>query len=120
MLCRAALTALGAAASVAALTSLEIQGSQFVNPKTGDAFQIVGVAYQIGGSSGYDPKHGKDPLSNGDICRRDAALMQMLGINTIRVYNLDPDLNHDECASIFNAVSLGQSWFAFDPPVGAN
>lgn len=105
MLFRAALTALGAAASVAALPSLEVHGSQFVNPKTGDAFQIVGVAYQIGGSSGYDPTHGKDPLSDGDVCRRDAALMQMLGINTIRVYNLDPNLNHDECASIFNAVS---------------
>ncbi|KAI0193536.1 Glucanosyltransferase-domain-containing protein [Xylaria flabelliformis] len=106
MLFRAALTALGAATSVAAVPSLVVQGSQFVNPSTGDAFQIVGVAYQIGGSAGYDPSHGKDPLSNGDICRRDAALMQMLGINTIRVYNLDPNLNHDECASIFNAAGM--------------
>ncbi|KAI1296353.1 glycolipid anchored surface protein [Xylaria venustula] len=106
MLCRAAIAALGAATSVAAVTSLEVQGSQFVNPKTGDAFQIVGAAYQIGGSSGYEPKEGKDPLSNGDICRRDAALLQMLGVNTIRVYNLDPDLNHDECASIFNAAGM--------------
>ncbi|KAI0799361.1 glycolipid anchored surface protein [Xylaria sp. FL0064] len=106
MLARAALTALGAATSVAAVTSLEVHGSQFVNPKTGDAFQIVGAAYQIGGSAGYDPSHGKDPLSDGDVCRRDAALMQMLGINTIRVYNLDPDLNHDECASIFNAAGM--------------
>lgn len=106
MLFRAALTAVGAAASVAAVTTLEVEGSQFVNSNTGDAFQIIGVAYQIGGSSGYDPSHGKDPLSNGDVCRRDAAILQMLGINTIRVYNLDPDLNHDECASIFNAVSL--------------
>lgn len=30
----------------------------------------------------------------------------MLGINTIRVYNLDPSLNHDLCASIFNAVGI--------------
>ena len=30
----------------------------------------------------------------------DAAIMQMLGVNTIRVYNLDPLLNHDDCASI--------------------
>ena len=37
---------------------------------------------------------------------RDAALMQMLGINAIRVYNLDPNLNHDACASIFNAVRI--------------
>ncbi|KAJ8120966.1 hypothetical protein ONZ43_g2465 [Nemania bipapillata] len=106
MLFRAALTALGAATSVAAVTTLEVEGAQFVNSDTGDAFQIIGVAYQIGGSAGYDPSHGKDPLSNGDVCRRDAALLQMLGINTIRVYNLDPDLNHDECASIFNAAGM--------------
>lgn len=30
--------------------------------------------------------------------------MQQLGANTIRIYNLSPDLNHDECVSIFNAV----------------
>ncbi|KAI1491954.1 beta-glucanosyltransferase gel2 [Biscogniauxia mediterranea] len=106
MLLRSTLTALGAATLTAAVTTLEVQGSQFVNSKTGNAFQIVGMAYQIGGSAGYDPSHGKDPLSDGDICKRDAALMQQLGINTIRVYNLDPDLNHDECASIFNSAGI--------------
>ncbi|XXG97347.1 cell division control protein [Hypoxylon texense] len=106
MLLQSALVALGGATLAAAVSSLEVQGSQFVNSKTGDAFQIVGMAYQIGGSAGYDPSHGKDPLSNGDICKRDAALMQQLGVNTIRVYNLDPNLNHDECASIFNAAGM--------------
>lgn len=46
-----------------------------------------------------------DPLSNGTVCLRDAALMQRLGVNAVRVYNVSPDLNHDLCASIFNAVS---------------
>lgn len=32
--------------------------------------------------------------------------MQSLGINTIRSYNVDPTLNHDECVSIFNAVGI--------------
>jgi 1,3-beta-glucanosyltransferase GAS3 len=32
--------------------------------------------------------------------------MQRLGINAIRVYNLDPNIAHDECASIFNAVGI--------------
>lgn len=27
-----------------------------------------------------------------------------IGVNAIRVYNLDPSLNHDLCASIFNDV----------------
>jgi len=102
---KSSLLALGLGASLgAAVTPLEIQGNAFVNPKTGNKFQVVGVAYQPGGSSGYKPSEGKDPLSNADICMRDAALMQTLGVNAIRVYNLDPNLNHDACASIFNAV----------------
>ncbi|KAI9831718.1 MAG: hypothetical protein M1826_003049 [Phylliscum demangeonii] len=32
--------------------------------------------------------------------------MQRLGLNTVRVYNLDPRLNHDLCASIFNRVGI--------------
>lgn len=32
--------------------------------------------------------------------------MQQLGINTIRIYNLDPNINHDDCVSIFNAVGI--------------
>ncbi|KAH8601308.1 glycolipid anchored surface protein [Bisporella sp. PMI_857] len=92
-------------ASIAlAVPTLEIQGANFVNPKTGKRFQIVGLAYQPAGSSGYNP--GSDPLSDGAVCLRDAAIMQKLGINAIRVYNLDPNINHDLCASIFNAVGI--------------
>ena len=61
--------------------------------------------YQPGGSQAFGM--GSDPLSNGTLCLRDAALMQSLGINAIRTYNVDPTLNHDECASIFNAVITG-------------
>jgi len=32
--------------------------------------------------------------------------MQKLGVNTIRIYNLDPDASHDECVSIFNAAGI--------------
>lgn len=32
--------------------------------------------------------------------------MQRLGVNTIRVYNLDPTLDHQACASIFNAAGI--------------
>ena len=52
--------------------------------------------YQPGGSAGFIAGSGVDPLSNGTLCLRDAALMQRLGVNTIRVYNLDPFLNHGQ------------------------
>ncbi|KAG5997256.1 hypothetical protein E4U43_002693 [Claviceps pusilla] len=98
-----ALVALGSSL-VAAVPSLEIEGSEFVNPKTGNKFEIVGIAYQPGGSAGFSAT--ADPLSQPDVCKRDAALMQAIGVNTIRVYNLNPNLNHDECASIFNAAGI--------------
>jgi hypothetical protein len=61
-------------------------------------------SYQPGGTNAVDGK--SDPLSDRDACLRDAALMQQLGVNTIRIYNLSPKLNHDECVSIFNAAGI--------------
>jgi hypothetical protein len=72
------LLALGAQLA-SAVQTVDIKGSDFINSATGDRFQLLGVAYQPGGSSGYDPSSGIDPLSDGDVCLRDAALMQRLG-----------------------------------------
>ncbi|KAJ2892264.1 hypothetical protein MKZ38_010055 [Zalerion maritima] len=96
----------GLAGIAAAVPSLEVKNNFFVNPSTNKRFQVVGVAYQPGGSAGYNPEESKDPLSDGEVCKRDAALMQTLGLNAIRVYNLNPDINHDECASVFNAAGM--------------
>jgi len=90
----------------------------FVNPKTGNRFQIVGVAYQPGGSAGYNAESGVDPLSDKDVCLRDAAILQVLGVNAIRVYNLNPNINHDECASIFNAAGMYMLLDVNSPLVG--
>ncbi|KAI9930602.1 hypothetical protein ASPWEDRAFT_27118 [Aspergillus wentii DTO 134E9] len=92
------------ATTASAVTPITVNGKDFVNSETKDRFQIIGIDYQPGGSSGFTKK--KDPLTDKDACLRDAALMQRLGINTIRIYNLEPSLNHDECASIFNAAGI--------------
>jgi 1,3-beta-glucanosyltransferase GAS3 len=63
------------------------------------------TSYQPGGSAGYSG-NGEDALSDGEVCQRDAVVLQRLGMNTIRVYNLDPDVDHTECASIFNAAGI--------------
>lgn len=89
---------------MSAVQNVKVQGADFVNNVTSNRLQIIGVAYQPGGSDAFGK--GSDPLSNGTLCLRDAALMQSLGVNTIRVYNLDPTLNHDDCVSIFNAVGI--------------
>ncbi|KAH6679534.1 glycoside hydrolase family 72 protein [Halenospora varia] len=99
---RCAFVALCASVALAA-TPLEIKGADFINPKTGNRFQLVGVAYQPGGSSGYNPGSGVDPLSDGAVCLRDAALMQRLGMCILLTCG---PLDHDACASIFNSVGI--------------
>lgn len=74
--------------------------------KMGKQFTIVGVDYQIGGSSSFQVNGDSDVLSNGQICLRDAYALQKLGANTIRVYSVSPWLNHDECMSIFNDAGI--------------
>jgi len=101
-----ALAASALIATVRAVNVVSQQGQNLVVNATGQRFEIVGIDYQPGGSSGYMPGSGIDPLSNATSCLRDAALMQQLGVNTIRSYNLDPDINHDECASIFNQAGI--------------
>lgn len=99
------LVALGAlATSVAASNPIVAKGQDFVDSVTDKRFMVLGVDYQPGGDGADLSK--SDPLSNGTTCLRDAALMQNLGVNTIRSYNLNPTLNHDECMSIFNSVGI--------------
>lgn len=54
--------------------------------------------YQPGGSAGFGGQ--TDPLSDPNTCARDVYLFQQLGINTVRVYSVNPDLNHDECMTM--------------------
>ncbi len=68
------------ATSVRAVPVVNVRGADFVDSNSGARFLIVGVAYQPGGSSGYDPQSGIDPLTNGSDCLRDAALLQRLGL----------------------------------------
>ncbi|KAF1355593.1 beta-glucanosyltransferase gel2 [Delphinella strobiligena] len=101
----AALAATAALSSVASAVQLiTVDGANFIQNGTGDRFSIIGVDYQPGGSSGLTST--KDPLSQPEACLRDAILMQRLGVNTIRVYNLDNDIDHDQCVSIFNAAGI--------------
>jgi len=80
MLVSRAIALLALCATTLAVQSIVVKGSDLVNAVTGNRFQLLGVAYQPGGSSGYNPGSGIDPLSDGTVCLRDAALMQRLGV----------------------------------------
>ncbi|KAG8527527.1 uncharacterized protein KY384_007679 [Bacidia gigantensis] len=91
--------------AVSAVQNVRVQGADFVNNVTSNRFQILGVAYQPGGQEAFG--QGSDPLSNSTLCLRDAALMQGLGLNTIRVYNLDA-LNPDDLDSSYSSTYLNR------------
>ena len=82
-----------------------MQEQEFIDSKTGQRFVLIGVDYQPGGQATYGTGAG-DPLSDPTACLRDAALMQDLGVNAIRCYNVNPTLNHDECVAIFDTVGI--------------
>ncbi|EDO16924.1 hypothetical protein Kpol_1020p33 [Vanderwaltozyma polyspora DSM 70294] len=83
---------------------IEIQGKKFVDSVTKEPFFIKGVDYQPGGSSEVNAK--SDPLSDPSICARDIYMFQQLGINTIRIYSINPDLNHDACMTMLAAAGI--------------
>ncbi|KAF9962527.1 1,3-beta-glucanosyltransferase gas1 [Mortierella alpina] len=83
--------------SCTALNPISIKGSKFFDSVTNSQFFIRGVAYQPRGLTTVFV----DPLSKPADCRRDAALMKDIGLNTIRVYQVDPTANHDECMKLF-------------------
>jgi 1,3-beta-glucanosyltransferase GAS1 len=57
----------------------------------------TGIAYQLTEA---------DPLINTKQCQLDAASMQVLGANAIRVYHVDPAGDHTGCMSAFAAAGI--------------
>jgi beta-galactosidase/beta-glucuronidase len=53
---------------------------------------LKGIAYQL---------VPDDPLITTSQCSADAALMKTVGMNSIRVYHVDPKGNHDSCMKAF-------------------
>ncbi|KAI8634450.1 Glucanosyltransferase-domain-containing protein [Xylariaceae sp. FL1651] len=93
---RSILAALCGAAATYAIPTIEAVGNKFFT-SDGHQFFIRGVAYQL---------VPEDPLVDTEQCTRDASLMKKLGVNTIRIYHVDPDANHDGCMGVFSDAGI--------------
>ncbi|KAK6202662.1 uncharacterized protein RJT21DRAFT_21035 [Scheffersomyces amazonensis] len=87
---------------------IEVVGNKLFNVDSGQQFFIKGIAYQKTRQPGevYDGMIEPyiDPLSNTQTCLRDIQYFKALGVNTIRVYQVNPASNHDICMnSLANA-----------------
>ncbi|CAZ79349.1 unnamed protein product [Tuber melanosporum] len=87
-----------------AINTIELKGRHFIDSVTKKEFFIKGVDYQPGGAANVEK--GGDPLTDADKCARDVFLFQQLGINTIRVYSVDPTQDHNECMTILAAAGI--------------
>ncbi|KIN03616.1 glycoside hydrolase family 72 protein [Oidiodendron maius Zn] len=74
-----------------AIDPISVVGSKFFY-KNGTQYYIKGIAYQL---------TQDDPLTDPDQCKLDAALMQNLTANAIRVYHVSAEGDHDGCMSAF-------------------
>ncbi|EJD55302.1 hypothetical protein AURDEDRAFT_109680 [Auricularia subglabra TFB-10046 SS5] len=107
-----ATTALALAGSVAALPKVSRVG-RYLYQEDGTRFFIKGVAYQEQGTVTQEdpdafpePDDFIDPLADGNACQRDLPFLTQLGVNAIRVYSVDPSLNHDTCMSLFEQSGI--------------
>lgn len=97
----AAATALFALGAQADVDPIVIKGSKFFYKTNGTQFFMRGVAYQqdINSNTSQTDTSIKysDPLTDTTACKRDIEFLSELKTNTIRVYAINPDEDHDEC-----------------------
>ncbi|KXX77407.1 hypothetical protein MMYC01_206065 [Madurella mycetomatis] len=77
----------------AAISPISIKGRKLYD-QDGNQFFVRGVVYVAGQSR-------LDPLADAKQCAADAVLMRNLGVNTIYVYSIDPEQDHDGCMEEF-------------------
>ncbi|ODV59404.1 1,3-beta-glucanosyltransferase, partial [Ascoidea rubescens DSM 1968] len=94
---------------------IEIKGNKFFYSNNGSQFFIKGIAYQQSSASQVlDSTKYLDPLSDEKKCFRDIKYLKELSMNLIRVYSINPKLNHDVCmnaladAGIYVLVDLSE------------
>lgn len=91
-------------ADLSSLNPIEINGKYFIDSQSKERFLVKGLAYQPGGAS--EVNHELDPLSDPRVCSRDIPLFQKLGVNTLRVYSINPDLDHNYCMSLLAMAGI--------------
>ncbi|KAF2652384.1 glycoside hydrolase family 72 protein [Lophiostoma macrostomum CBS 122681] len=88
--------ALAGLSAVDAISTISAKGAKFFT-SDGNQFFVRGVAYQL---------VPEDPLIDDTQCKLDSALMQKLGVNSIRVYHVDANGKHDDCMKTFEDAGI--------------
>lgn len=95
---------------LADIDEIVIKGNKFFYKTNGTQFFIRGVAYQEPDSNSTS---FIDPLSDVTACKRDIPYLTAIRTNAIRVYGVDPTVDHSACmtafadADIYAIIDLG-------------
>lgn len=90
---------------------IKIRGNKFYNSSNGEQFFIKGIAYQ---RMHHDNKSHKpafhapyiDSVALNSRCLHDVKVLQELGVNVVRVYQIDPSASHTECMSALSNAGI--------------
>lgn len=85
---------------------IEILGNKFYKSSDKTQFFIRGVAYQRPVQAHDSKRTYVDSLALPSLCLKDLIYFKELGINTVRIYEIDPAANHDVCMSAFAAQGI--------------
>lgn len=93
---------------------IEVVGNKFFYSNNGSQFLIRGIAYQQDTSGSvstisYDSDPNRkynDPLVDPESCKRDVKYFLETNTNTLRVYAVDPNNDHEECMRIFSEAGI--------------
>ncbi|KAI5949687.1 hypothetical protein CANMA_005494 [Candida margitis] len=93
------------------LHPIKIVGNKFYNSGTNEQFFIKGIAYQKSREEGevFDTTTETnyiDPLANPFTCLRDLDFLKELGVNVVRIYQINPNANHDVCMDAFAEAGI--------------
>lgn len=88
-------------AKFATTPEIEIVGNKFYYSNNGTQFLMRGIAYQQNAANATNGQQYVDPLADEDVCKRDVEYFKELNTNTLRVYAVDPTIDHDPCMEIF-------------------
>ncbi|KAG7196031.1 uncharacterized protein KQ657_000039 [Scheffersomyces spartinae] len=95
----------------ASTSPLVVVGNKFHDLSNGNQFFFKGIAYQAQRSRNapYDRTTETpyiDNLANATVCMRDLTNLKELGVNIIRVYQIDPTKNHDYCMKVLSEAGV--------------
>ncbi|EJT42043.1 GAS2-like protein [Saccharomyces kudriavzevii IFO 1802] len=106
---------------------IEISGNKFFNSHNGEQFFIKGIAYQLQRSeeeltnaNGAFETNYIDALADPKICLRDIPYLKRLGVNTLRVYAIDPTKSHDICMEALSTEGIYVLLDLSEPDVSIN